>query len=224
MDVLEVSDPEASFWLDQQSAPLHLLIGDSVARDSGLRSRLRSDKLLNLAKGGATWASTARDLGDLIECWTTEAAGEGRRLGDVVIWLTGNDVYSRLTRLSNFTPETLSESGRLAADVCRRLLERGRVTVLGPLPRPSGEVAGCRWETTASYHLERRLKHALPPEVRLVPLGRQLLRRADGRYCVTPECATSFRRDGVHLASEGYSRVADALQLPIWLHLNAAFK
>ncbi|KAF0302673.1 hypothetical protein FJT64_025236 [Amphibalanus amphitrite] len=224
MDVLEVSDPEAGPWLDRQAPPLHLLIGDSIARDSGLRSRLPPDEFLSLARGGATWKSTARDLEDIIARWTTKAAEEGRRLGDAVIWLTGNDVYSRLTLLSSFSPETLEETGRLAADVCRRLLEKGRVTVLGPLPRMSGEISGSRWETTASYHLERRLKHSLPPAVRLVPLGRQLLRRAGGRYCVVQECATSFRHDGVHLTAEGYARVADALQLPIWISLTAAFK
>ncbi|KAF0307133.1 hypothetical protein FJT64_021480 [Amphibalanus amphitrite] len=227
MDVLEVSDPEAHRWLSRHlrrsAPPLHLLIGDSVARDAGLRSRLGRHQFLNLARGGATWASTADELHAILDRWTSEAERRGRRLGEVVVWLSGNDVYSRLTRLANFSEETLSDSGRLARGVCRHLQSLARVTVLGPLPRPSGEVHGGRWETTAAYHLERRLKHCLPPSVRLIPLGRQLLRRSGRRHCVVPACASYFRSDGVHLSAEGYGRVADALQLPIWLAVTAAF-
>ena len=39
--------------------------------------------------------------------------------------------------------------------------------ILGPLPRQSSDVTGNRWQKTAPFHLERRLKHPLPPESRL---------------------------------------------------------
>ena len=41
------------------------------------------------------------------------------------------------------------------------------VIILGPLPRLSSDVTGNRWQKTASFHLERRLKHPLPAERRL---------------------------------------------------------
>ena len=204
---------------------LHLLIGDSIARDAGLHSRLRHDEVLNLAKGGATWATTARDLDNIIDTWTTEAAGRGRRLGDVIIWITGNDVYKRHSARHNYNEAGLARCGAHAGVVCRRLLARGGgVTLLGPLPRLSGDVTGSRWETTASYHLERRLKHSLPPEVRLVQLGRQLLRRTCGGYRVTAECAPAFRRDGVHLTAQGYARLAAAKAMPEWVAMTAAHR
>ena len=94
MDVLEVSDPEAHRWLSRHlrrsAPPLHLLIGDSVARDAGLRSRLGRHQFLNLARGGATWASTADELHTILERWTSEAEERGRRLGEVVVWLSAH--------------------------------------------------------------------------------------------------------------------------------------
>ncbi|KAF0300648.1 YLP motif-containing protein 1 [Amphibalanus amphitrite] len=223
--VLEVTDPEPQRWLARRlprsAPPLHLLIGDSVARDAGIRSRLNRHQFLSLARGGATWSSTADELHAILDRWTSEAERQGRRLGEAVVWLTGDDVYSRSATLAVFD-KTLEETGRLAKAVCRRLQSLARVTVLGPLPRLSEETSGNGWETTAAYHQERRLKHSLPPGVHLVLLGRQLMRRSARRYRFAPECASYFRSDGVHLSAEGYGRVADALELPIWLAMTAA--
>ena len=85
MDVLRVNDPGAGPWLRRQTPPLHLLLGDSVARDCMMRSRLRRHKLLNGVWGGATWKELREELDGVLEAWEREAAAEGRRLGSVII-------------------------------------------------------------------------------------------------------------------------------------------
>ena len=116
MDVLELDDPESRAWLERQRGKLHLLIGDSVARYSGMRSRINADRLLNLSRGGATWASVALQLPELMDEWRRVAAAEERRLGTAVVWLTGNDVYDRLSGLPSFTDVSLECAKWYASD------------------------------------------------------------------------------------------------------------
>lgn len=223
MAELLIQDPGAAPWFRRQQPRLHLLLGDSIARDCGLETRLTGDAFLRRAHGGATWRSLSRNLQSVLEEWDRVAADQGRRLGAAVIWSTGNDVYSKLTGLGNISEEVLAEVSSIANDVVTRLLEVAEdVLVLGPLPRLSGEAMGTRWEQTAAFHLERRLHHQLPKDVRLIRLGRQLTRKASGRYCCIKKCDVWYQKDGVHMSAAGYRKLADAAELPIWLRMAAA--
>ena len=217
-EALLVNDPEARRWFARQhhlaSPKLHLLLGDSIARDAGLRSRLPREEIMNLASSGATWAKVNSDLKKNLARWREAAETRGRRRGTVILWLTGNDVYGKDSHLSSFDDDRLASIADTALEVIAKL--RGEeVLVLGPLPRLSGEAMGIRWVRAAAYHLERRLLHSLPPSVRLVPLGRQLTRRSQNRHSVTNDCAIWFRWDRTHLNRAGYAKVSDAL--PVWL-------
>ena len=223
MDVLEIDDVQAAPWLRRQLPPLHLLLGDSVARDAGVRSRLNKDAFLQRAYGGATWKSLSRNVPEIIREWSQEAASQGRRLGSAVLWLTGNDVYSRHSGMASFPENRLAETAGYAVEVCRALARSAdRIFVLGPLPRLSGEVTGTRWEQTAAFHLERRLHHQMPAEVYFIRWGRQLLKKSLERYSCIPDCQVWFQADGTHLTAAGYGKLADAAELPIWLKLAAA--
>ena len=223
MDVLEFHDPESESWMEKQAPKLHLLIGDSIGRDCGLRSRFRRDRFLNEARGGATWATVASRLPETMRRWEEEASAQGRMRGDVVIWLSGNDVYHRQTRLPSFSPETLETAADHAVEVTTTLLGKTEnVLVLGPLPRLSGEMPGLRWERSAAFHLERRLSHQLPAAAKFIPLGRQLTKKLHNRYSFRPECAVWYAADGTHLSPEGYAKVADSAGLPVWLKMMSA--
>ena len=91
--------------------------------------------------------------------WTEAAEQQARRQGSAVLWLVGNNVYSKMTLLPGFSDQSLEE-------VAERI-------VLGPLARPSGNLTGQKWEVTAAFHLERRLRHHLPAGVQFTPLGRR---------------------------------------------------
>ena len=56
MEVLALDDPEVAAWAEEERPLLHLLMGDSVARDSGLRTRNDRDRVFCSARGGATGA------------------------------------------------------------------------------------------------------------------------------------------------------------------------
>ena len=68
-----------------------------------------------------------------------------RARGNIVIWLTGNDVYSRLSGLASFDDKKLENIGNTATTVWRKLQDAGPVLVLGPLPRPDGDTLV--WDT-----------------------------------------------------------------------------
>ena len=223
MDVLEISDVQARPWLRRQLPPLHLLLGDSVARDAGVRSRFNKDAFLQRAYGGATWTSLSCDVSEIIREWSQEATSRGRRLGSAVLWLTGNDVYQRRSGMASFPEDRLAEIAGQAGEVCRALAKSAdKIFVLGPLPRLSGEVTGTRWEQTAAFHLERRLHHQLPKGVYFVRWGRQLMKKNLGRYSCVPGCQRWYQEDGTHLTGAGYSKLADSAELPIWLRMDAA--
>ena len=221
MDVLCINDPDSRPWLRAQLPPLRVLVGDCIARDSGLRSRFPQHRFHRHVRGGATWRSVASDLPDVMSLWTEAAEEQGRRRGSAVLWLTGNDVYSKRTLLPSFSNESLEEVAASAAFVAKQLLAVAeRVVVLGPLPRPSGDLMGQKWEVTAAFHLERRLRHHLPAGVQLIPLGRQLTKKSAGRHCLTSDCLGWFRPDGTHLTQAGYDKLEDALSFPIWLTMS----
>ena len=240
MSDIELEDEEACSWFvkNQPAASpepgrfgnlfrkrrprLHLLVGDSVARRASLGSRFAGDQVLNRARGGETWSSLMQHLDTTVVSWQTVAAAEQLLPGTLIIWLTGNEAYSRLSWLSNFDRELLDTVGRTATAVIfksRRLAEE--VLVLGPLPRLAGEIAEASWESTAAFHLERTLLK-LEVKFQFITLGRALTRKMGRNRHGLRGCETWFHTDGVHLSAAGYMKLADAAALPVWLVLGAA--
>ena len=156
-DVLAIEDPEAGPWLKQHQPRLHLLLGDSIARDANLDTTVARDAFLRLARGGETWASLLQRLERHLDSWRQEAADQGRQLGAAVVWMTGNEVYSRRSGLASFGLDSLAEIGESVRGVLKELSGvTEELVVLGPLARPLGEVIGIGWSRTAAFHLERR--------------------------------------------------------------------
>ena len=133
--------------------------------------------------------------------------------------MTGNDAYNRTTRLPSISETKLEAVADHAQKVMDVAMREAGVVVLGPIARLSGEVLPTKWESTAAYALERRLIHTLPRGggANFVPVGRQLtkkLRRMP--HCVS-DCLQWYKRDGVHLNTEGYQKVAKMDRLPEWI-------
>ena len=206
-------------------ARLHLLLGDSVASRAPLAATKDEDRILCRARGGETWSSLLPHLDADLRAWREEARLRECQLGEVILWLSGNDVYSRLTGLPSFGEKKLHEVGRLAEEALSRLTRQGmQVTVLGPLPRPDGEVTGAQWSHTAAFHLERRLvavsrDRLQDQRIRVCGLGRALTKKLDGRKRLE-NCGEYFMRDGIHLSVCGYQKVAQCESFPQWLSLG----
>ena len=238
MTYLEISDGEAAEWFaanlpalpaeDDPPDPvrrgrLHLLLGDSISERAGLAARSREDQILSRARGGATWTSLLERVGRDITAWQTAAAASGLDTGRIIIWMTGNDVYNRMSRLSSFDREQLLRIGLTAREVVQQLLPHGDVWILGPLPRLAGEVQGATWESTASYHLERTLlKEGLGQTCSFVILGRALTRKMGRKRHELKGCDAWFRSDRVHLSARGYAKLAEGGAFPEWLTMGAA--
>ena len=223
MEVLVLNDPETTARAEEQLPLLHLLLGDSVARDSGMRTRAAQDAFFCAARGGATWSSLAERLPGVLEGWSREAAAQERRRGSVVVWMSGNDVYSQQTLLPSYSDDSLEKAAQHAVLITKRLLaETSQVLVLGPLPRLSGDMIGLSWEQSAFFQLERRLLHRLPSEVTFVTLGRQLTRKSLGKHTLTHQCLEWYALDRTHLSRSGYGKLAGAAKFPDWLKLAAA--
>ena len=140
-EILNLHDDEAGPWLDAQQPRLHVVLGDSVARDCGLHAGQANDRVLNLSKGGATWATLRDGLEERMTTWRQVARDEGRRLGVAVVWLSGNDVYSRITGLPCASEEVLWLMQESAKGVTDALLDAAEgVVVLGPIARLGSEV------------------------------------------------------------------------------------
>ena len=217
---------------------LHLLLGDSVARDSGLKVADVADDILRRARGGATWSSTLRRLPEDLAAWKSATSAFGLNLGLAVVWLSGNDIYSRLTGLPQKDRDHLAEIKGVARRVVRDLSQVGHVAeggVLqegghvtggggssdsGPLPRLAGELSGATWGSSAAFHLERALlKTDFGESVKVVPMGRALTKKiSHKRSGICPGNAVWYRRDGVHLSKAGYAKVAS--KLPDWLTIE----
>ena len=237
---------EATRWLDGQAAgprqprrcgsirwttAVHLVIGDSIGRDSGLASRMKNDVVLNRCRGGATAQSIFAGLELDLRHWEMSATAHQLPRGWAVYWVSANNVYSRFTGGSNLDPGLMSTCSLNVQRTVEMLLTRTqRILVLGPLPRLDGDLAGLAWEKTAAFHLERAAKRAVEAvaanhteaRIQFVPLGRCLTKKQGGRHCVRPECAGWFRGDLVHLSLSGYEKLADAQHLPIWVRLGGS--
>lgn len=234
-DSLDIRDRELEGWAsaqlpDSQTPPLpppsrkmHLLVGDSIADDANL-ALWEPELVLNGCVRGATWRSIRRDLHSaegVLDAW--ERASRSFRLtpGQIVVWVTGNDVYPR-PGTGSWSREvercSIQDAGEAAAEVAGILAgQAAGVVILGPLPRPRFD-EGKKWETTAAFHLERRLKDVLRDSgVTFVPLGALLTKRSRNRRIISAadEHAAWWRADGIHLSVAGYRRVAS--RWPSWL-------
>ncbi|KAF0305483.1 hypothetical protein FJT64_022861 [Amphibalanus amphitrite] len=171
MSDLELEEEEeAAVWFEAHASPerpsgplvadcgrLHLILGDSVAKRAEFSAGSGEDRILNRAPGGATWASLLSEVDQAVTSWQTAAAAIDKATGMIVVWLTGNDIYSKLSGLPRYSDASLKEIARQACLVLQRLRVVGEVIVLGPLPRLAGELRGCTWNSTAAYRLERTL-------------------------------------------------------------------
>ena len=83
-DVLDIEDRDTSRWLNSQLPRLHVVLGDSVARDSGIASKQSKDRVLNLARG-ATWGSLHDRLEETLAEWRRSAKEEDRQPGIAII-------------------------------------------------------------------------------------------------------------------------------------------
>ena len=229
-DVLTLAESSAGRWFARHLPPLHVVLGDSIARDAKFRSRFSHHDFLQLATGGATWRSTELKLTNHLEAWRREATVRGRRLGTAIVWHSGNDVYHRSTRLPHYDEETLSAAAKSASGIINSLLQEAEaVVVFGPLPRLRGETGpdgmwSRPWEHTAAFHLERRLRHRLPRGAVFVRMGGLLTRKYAGRSSIFRGCAHWYAEDGVHMTEAGYARLADSPDLPVWIVVGAGIK
>lgn len=241
-DAIELLEDEAKRWFSEQDAPttsspnraepspsvsrphepqLHLLFGDSIAGRAAITSQFQDDEVFDRTQGGETWSSLLCHVGPDIIAWQTAATSRGLKTGCIIIWLTGNDIYSKVTLLPQFDDERLADIGLTIKAVVSRLRRHAaEILVLGPLPRLAGEVVGATWESTAAYHLERTtLKAELGSTVRVIPLGRSLTRKMGRKRNGIKGCEAWFQDDGVHLTREGYEKVANAGAFPEWLNI-----
>ena len=216
-NVLDLEDRDTSRWLNSQLPRLHVVLGDSVARDSGIASKQPEDRVLNLARGGATWGSLHDRLEETMAEWRRSAKEEERQPGTAIIWMTGNDAYNRATGLPSISETKLEAVADHAQKVTEVVMREAGVVVLGPIARLSGEVLPTKWESTSAYALERRLIHTLPRGAVFVLVGRQLTKKLRRRpHCVS-DCLQWYKRDGVHLNTAGYQKVAKMDRLPEWI-------
>ena len=253
MSDLEITDAEAEAWLSCQggSPPhlrltvdesgdrlqkdytpvrvteagrYHLLLGDSIARRSGLLASSVDDDIYCLATGGMTWTKIRRDLFRDLASWKMAASTFGMRLGHIAIWLSGNDVYRRHSGLPIKDREHLDtvadEAHRVIMELREELPKDSGIWILGPLPRPGGEIMGAAWETTAAYHLERALlkRRLSDGDANFITLGRALTQKISHRRSgISRGCLRWFASDGIHLSQEGYRKLAP--RLPSWLRV-----
>ena len=69
----------------RRRSAVHLLLGDSVARDSRMVSRLPGDWVINRTRGGATWSTTLRRLDEDLQRWEQGAAAFGLAKGSSIL-------------------------------------------------------------------------------------------------------------------------------------------
>ena len=182
--------------------PLHLVLGDSIARDAPWRS-----DILCLARSGNNWRRQAERLERDLAQWRDVEITEDRPKGTVLLWLGSNDVYVRKGECVTNPISTVKE--------VLRNLEDESVVVVGPLPRGWCD-RGRRWGGTKAYWLERAFKYGLPSRCPLYKPGHRLTHMMHKQRVVGDGTQRNGRiipwfRDGTHLTSEGYWKISDLL-------------
>ncbi|KAF0296358.1 hypothetical protein FJT64_006182 [Amphibalanus amphitrite] len=189
---------------------VHLILGDSIARDCPYKVEL-PDRILNLVVGGFTFSCLAAGNEEMLAEWRANI-GEGEVEGRVVLWLGGNDLYPRR---STERPRQLCTQA--VVSVMEKLLSQvpaHRVTVLGRTPRQSD----LRWEVSHAYHAEAKLRAVVDGISQSVEVIRHVGRPlADRNHRMTRK---NVFKDGVHhgdyhLTADGYVRVG--VHMPAWL-------
>ena len=220
-DVLDIFDPEQKQWLasqysttfpDGNGGRLHLLLGDSIARDAQV-SVATPDLLLNRTRGGDSWKRLCHRVAQELEDWHCAASGYGVTTGHVAIWMTGNDLYPdgdperRRRQLA-----TLKDNMTVVLDA---VLESCPVVeIIGPLPRLRHDI-GRAWEQCPAFHGERMSLAHFGGRVTHWLVGRALTTYKKKRHVVGGRSSRFYTGDGVHLSEEGYERLLS--RLPEWL-------
>ena len=193
---------------------IHLLLGDSIARDAPVCVS-PPDLLLRLEKGGHTWARLVDIIDENIDMWRRAASDYNRPLGRAMVWMTGNDVYPR--HGSRVTGLDIEQLRRNATDVVRALRAVAQeVVILGPLPRFKFDI-NKTWTQTPAFHAERCLKHSFCDDagVSVENLGRALTTTRGKCKALAPSVGSNFASDGIHLSDRGYEKVLN--KIPSWL-------
>ena len=221
-DDLELDDTDLE-WLQELQPPhafrdprrLHLVCGDSIAKNAPIKAR-PPDDVLSVARGGQTWRRLLDSAAEHVRSWTSAANTRQLEVGNAAIWLTGNDVYPRrhaAEPISGLREQCESLCDTVTGAVSALHTVARSVIILGPLPRRMD--LGRPWEQTPAFHLERQILRCVEDMdgVCLLPLGRQLCTRRRSRHVV--QCIDYFRGDGVHLSQKGYDRLLP--RFPTWL-------
>ena len=196
------------------SGRTHVLIGDSVARDAPI-GVAPPDLLFHVVKGGHSWRRLVAEVGDNIGSWRHVSSSYERSLGRAVVWMSGNDIYTRRgTRVSGLELDRLGEDATRVVEALGAATEG--VVVLGPLPRFKFD-EGKTWTQTPAYLAERCLRHSMEHinGVTVENLGRSLTITRGKCKALVPAVQSYYKEDQVHLASRGYEKVVG--KMPGWL-------
>ena len=193
-----------------------LVIGDSMARRAGFAAPPPYDLTIT-ARGGVSWYRDLSSIRRQVMSWVEQSRGKGQRLGPVMFWVGGNDMYPGPGGRRRPEPD-LGSIGALLSEVAGMVTE---VVVVGPTPRPAYDESRL-WGATPAFDLDRKLKAvAGVPRVSFVSVGRRLCQWRNpaprGYYVYMNRFFTS---DRVHLSGEGYARLRD--RLPNWLDISGS--
>ena len=192
-----------------------LIIGDSMVRRAGFMTH-PPYYITVAARGGLSWRRDLDWIRRRTQEWTKTARAEGRRLGPVLIWAGGNDVYPDPRDGRRGTPD-IARVGALLSELTTEISD---ITLIGPTPRPAHD-ENLPWNLTPAFFLERQMLALRNSDrgVAVLSVGRRLCQWRNGRDRGYFVYATAlFARDGVHLSSAGYARLG--ARLPSWLDVG----
>ncbi|KAF0289474.1 hypothetical protein FJT64_012286 [Amphibalanus amphitrite] len=196
-----------------------LVVGDSMARRATFTSQ-PPYQLTVAARGGLALSWGSGWIIDQVLAWAETARAAGQRLGPVIIWAGGNDVYPGPGGPARSPDSTAEDVEALLTALSRAVPE---MIIVGPTPRPAFD-EGQPWSATPAFQLERQLLRLATPGrgAEVLTLGRRVCRwrnggrRLRGYYVFA---GPFFAADGIHLAADGYERLGT--RLPDWLGMAA---
>ncbi|XP_043203813.1 ras-responsive element-binding protein 1-like isoform X1 [Amphibalanus amphitrite] len=194
-----------------------LVVGDSMVRRAGFEA-CPPYHLTVAARDGLAWTRGLVWLHEQIMTWAEAARAAGRRLGPVLIWVGGNDVYPGPGGIRGSPEGVTQKISLLLTDLAGIIPD---VTLVGPTPRPAND-EGLLWNKTPAFLLERQMLSLRDggrgPAV--LSVGRRLCRWRNGPTRGHYVHSTAFYNpDGVHLTGAGYGRLAP--RLPAWLRTGS---